>query len=49
MPGLDLEFSYKLLSTINPTIDAWEGGGATQGPTQTFYNSTAAIGLCWRF
>lgn len=49
MPGLDVEFSYKLLSTINPTIDAWEGDGASQGPTQTFYNSTAAIGLCWRF
>jgi len=49
MPGLDLEFSYKLLSTINPTIDAWEGVDSSQGPTQTFYNSTASVGLSWRF
>lgn len=49
MPGLDLEFSYKLLSTINPTIDAWEGGNSSTGPTQTFYNSTASVGLAWRF
>ena len=49
MPGLDLEFSYKLLSTLNPTIDAWEGANSSQGPTQTFYNSTASVGLAWRF
>ena len=49
MPGLDLEFSYKLLSTLNPTIDAWEGANLSQGPTQTFYNSTASVGLAWRF
>ena len=26
-----------------------EGGNSSQGPTQTFYNSTASVGLAWRF
>jgi len=49
MPGLDLNFGYKCLSTLNPVIDAWEGGDAVQGPTQTFFNHTASLGLTWRF
>ena len=49
MPGLDLNFGYKCLSTLNPVIDAWEGGDAVQGPTQTFFNHTASLGLTWKF
>jgi len=49
LPGFDLNFGYKCLSTLNPSIDAWEGGDSVQGPTQTFYNHTASLGMTWKF
>jgi opacity protein-like surface antigen len=42
MPGLDLDFAYKLLSTPNPNF---QGGGHYQAS----FNHTAEIGLAYRF
>ncbi len=44
MPGLDLSFGYKCLSTINPS---WPDSYVTK--IQTFFNHTASLGLTWRF
>lgn len=42
MPGLDLDFAYKLLSTPNPNF---QGGGHYRAS----FNHTAEIGLAYRF
>ena len=42
MPGLDLDFAYKLLSTPNPNFQG-------EGHYQASFNHTAEIGLAYRF
>lgn len=41
-PGLDLDISYKLLSSVNPNF-------ADLGQFKPSYNHAAEIGLAWRF